>query len=74
VPRPRVYNEQRVATAIRLPVSLRDGLQKAAIARDVSVNFLVTRAVSDLLERLPASPGEETLSAVTGSPSSRRDS
>lgn len=49
-----MYEEPRVATAIRLPRSLRDELQKAAAERDVSVNFLVTRAVHDYLERLPS--------------------
>lgn len=55
--RPRVYDEPRIATAIRLPVSLRDELQAAATERDVSVNFLVTRAVSEYLRRLP-DPGD----------------
>ncbi len=50
--RPRIYDEPRVATAIRLPVSLRDELLTAASERDVSVNLLVTRAVSDYLRRL----------------------
>ena len=51
--RPKLYAEPRVATAIRLPLSVRDELQHAAAERDVSVNFLVTRAVSDFLRRLP---------------------
>lgn len=51
--RPRVYDEPRVATAIRLPASLHGELQSAATARDVSVNFLVIRAVSAFLARLP---------------------
>jgi post-segregation antitoxin (ccd killing protein) len=50
--RPRIYDEPRVATAIRLPVSLRDELLATATERDVSVNLLVTRAVSDYLRRL----------------------
>lgn len=50
--RPRIYDEPRVATAIRLPVSLHDQLLTAASERDVSVNLLVTRAVSDFLLRL----------------------
>lgn len=54
MPRPRIYDEPRIATAIRLPASLRDELQSAATQREVSVNFLVTRAVLDYLERLPA--------------------
>jgi len=52
--RPRVYKEPRVATAIRLPTSLRDELQAVAAERDVSVNLLVTRAVLDYLGRLPS--------------------
>jgi predicted transcriptional regulator len=52
--RPKVYDEPRIATAIRLPRSLRDQLQEAARERDVSVNLLVTRAVLDFLNRLPA--------------------
>ena len=54
--RPKVYDEERVSTAIRLPVTLHGRLQRAAAERDVSVNYLVTRAVRDLLERLPPPP------------------
>jgi hypothetical protein len=51
--RPKVYDEPRVATAIRLPTSLHGELKSAATERDVSVNFLVTRAVSAFLAQLP---------------------
>jgi len=51
--RPRIYDEPRVATAVRLPVSVHDELQRVASARAVSVNFLVTRAVTELLTHLP---------------------
>jgi hypothetical protein len=51
--RPKIYDEPRVATAIRLPTSLHGELQTAASERDVSVNFLVTRAVSAFLAQLP---------------------
>jgi hypothetical protein len=51
--RPKIYDEPRVATAIRLPTSLHGELQTAATERDVSVNFLVTRAVSAFLAQLP---------------------
>jgi len=51
--RPKVCDEDRVATAVRLPVSVLDALREAASKRQVSVNFLVTRAVTDLLQRLP---------------------
>ena len=51
--RPKIYDEPRVATAIRLPPSLHGELQTAATERDVSVNFLVTRAVTAFLAQLP---------------------
>jgi hypothetical protein len=51
--RPKIYDEPRVATAIRLPSSLHGELQSAATERDVSVNLLVTRAVSAFLAQLP---------------------
>lgn len=54
VGRPRIYEEPRVATAIRLPTSLRDELQAVAAEREISVNLLVTRAVLDYLRRLPS--------------------
>ncbi len=50
--RPRIYEEDRVATAVRLPVSVHRRLHQAAADRDVSANLLITRAVTDLLERL----------------------
>lgn len=52
--RPRTYEEQRVATAVRLPVSVHRRLQAAAADRDVSANLLVTRAVCEYLDRLPS--------------------
>jgi hypothetical protein len=52
MPRPKQYTERRVATAIRLPESLRDRLRQTADARQVSVNLLVTKAVDDYLARL----------------------
>jgi predicted HicB family RNase H-like nuclease len=53
VARPRLYEEPRICTAVRLPESLHDELLRAAAARDVSMNFLVTRAIADYLRRLP---------------------
>ena len=47
--RPRICEEDRVATAIRLPASLHAELRRVARARDVSVNYLITRAVEELL-------------------------
>ncbi len=47
----------RVSTAIRLPVEMHAELQRQASQRDVSVNFLVNRAVDHYLRELgPADP------------------
>lgn len=67
VGRPRTYDEPRVATAVRLPVSLRRALEMAAAERDVSVNFLVVRAVIDYLGTLPA-PGDPVRDGVRPAP------
>ena len=61
--RPKVYDEPRVTTAIRLPTSLHGELQCAASERDVSVNFLVTRAVSAYLAQLPPADADLSLDA-----------
>jgi len=52
--RPRTYGEDRIATAVRLPVSIHRRLHEVAADRDVSANLLVTRAVTDYLDRLPS--------------------
>lgn len=52
--RPKVYDEPRVSTAVRFPSALHDRLRREAESRQVSVNFLVERAVADFLDRLPA--------------------
>lgn len=52
--RPRITEERRIATAVRLPESVHQRLHDAAIDRDVSANLLVTRAVTEYLERLPS--------------------
>jgi predicted transcriptional regulator len=49
--RPKLYEERRVATAVRLPESVHRRLRHAARERDVSVNLLVTRAVTEYLDR-----------------------
>jgi hypothetical protein len=67
--RPRVYDEPRVATAIRLPASLHEELQSVASEREVSVNFLVTRAVSAYLARLPPAEDEAGTETEGGRPS-----
>lgn len=45
---------KRVATAVRFPEDLHQRLQEHADMRDVSVNWLVTRAVEQFLEGLPS--------------------
>jgi predicted HicB family RNase H-like nuclease len=57
VARPRIVDEPRVPTAVRLPTSLHDRLSGAARERDVSVNLLVNRAIQAYLDQLP--PVEE---------------
>jgi len=42
----------RKSTAVRIPADLHEQLAEAAAERDVSVNFLVVRAVADFLPRL----------------------
>lgn len=59
--RPRISDEERIATAVRLPASLRDRLQHAALQRDVSVNYLITKAVGDFLDHLPDLSVDDTL-------------
>jgi predicted transcriptional regulator len=43
---------QRTATAIRFPEELHDNLVRAAEERDLSVHYLVVKAVQDYLPRL----------------------
>jgi predicted HicB family RNase H-like nuclease len=51
VARPRVYDEERVTTAVRLSPSLRARLHETARAEGVSVNQLVVRILADYLGR-----------------------
>lgn len=51
VARPRVYEEERVTTAVRLSPSLRARLHEAARSEGVSVNQLVVRVLADYLGR-----------------------
>ena len=64
--RPRTYHEPRVATAVRLSVSLRSELRAAALERGISVNLLVTRAVSEYLRRLPPPEGQRPRRRAAG--------
>jgi hypothetical protein len=49
--RPRTSSEPRVATAVRLPESVHRRLHDAATDRDVSANLLVSREISEYLDR-----------------------
>ena len=53
VARPRISDEPRVPTAVRLPESLHDRLHREALERQVSANLLVTKAVEAYLDQLP---------------------
>ena len=64
MPRPRTYEEPRVATAVRLPISIYRRLHDAASDRDVSANLLVIRAVSELLDRLPTATNAATTTSL----------
>lgn len=50
--RPRIHPEDRVTTAVRVPKELYDDLRKAANERQLSVNFLVVKALEDFVDRL----------------------
>jgi predicted transcriptional regulator len=50
-------SKSRTTTAIRLPDELHEQLKKAAEDRDLSINFLVVKAVEEFVERLL--PAEE---------------
>ena len=68
--RPKRYTEDRVATAVRLPESVHRRLHQVALDREVSANLLVTRALTEYLDRL--APVSEALEAPSdGSRGSR---
>lgn len=52
--RPKLYDEKRRATAVRLPPGLHDRLRAEAAARQVSANLLVEHAIAEYLDRLPS--------------------
>lgn len=49
--RPRIYNEPRVVTAVRLPQSLHAQLHALAAEQSVSVNSLLSSAVDNFVKR-----------------------
>lgn len=44
--------KERTTTAVRFPDELHKRLRQAAAERDLSINFMVVRAVEDFLGRL----------------------
>lgn len=50
--RPKQYDEERIATAVRLPASLHRDLHEAAERRDVSANLLIVKALRRYLEQI----------------------
>lgn len=63
--RPRVYDEPRITTAVRLPLSVREALPSVASARQVSVNHVVTTAIEDFLPRQAQPSGGEGAGAAS---------
>jgi predicted transcriptional regulator len=61
--RPKLYDEVRVSTAVRLPVSLHQRLRRVASDRRVSANLIVERAVEEYLGRLPGVADEPQAAA-----------
>src|SRR5690349_4482180 len=50
--RPKIHPDDRVTTAIRIPKDLHEQLRQAAEERQLSVNYLVVKALEDFVERL----------------------
>ena len=50
--RPKVHQEPRVTTALRVPRDLHERLKLAAEERQVAVNLLAVKALEDYLDRL----------------------
>lgn len=53
--RPKIYSEPRVSTGLRLPKSLHERILAMADERDVSANWLITRAIERYVEAEVAS-------------------
>ena len=51
MPRPKTYKNERVQMQIRLPAKIRLRLEKESERRTVSKNFLVERAIEEMLEQ-----------------------
>jgi hypothetical protein len=57
MPRPTIYDEDRVQIQFRLPTGLRDRLRKQSEVRMVAVNFLIEKALEDALTTWEAQLG-----------------
>jgi len=57
--RPKLYEEKRIPTAVRIPESLHHRVQVIAAEREISVNLLIIRAIERHLDQL--SPLENEL-------------
>lgn len=58
--RPKVYDEPRVTTALRLPESLHVRLRSTADERDISVNLIATKAIREYLDQLERAGDRES--------------
>ena len=58
--RPKIYEETRITTAVRLPESIHGWLKATARERDVSVTYLVVRALEDYRDRIAPPAGSPT--------------
>jgi len=54
--RPRIYEEKRVQTAVRLPRQLHERLTQEAAAREIAVNLMIVNAIEEHLDDLPPVP------------------
>jgi len=61
-------SSKRITTAVRLPEDLHARLHEAADDRDLSANFIITKALEDFLQRL-IPPEEFSLVRRPGDPS-----
>jgi hypothetical protein len=50
--RPKVHDDDRVTTALRLPKAVHEQLKSAADERGVGVNYLAVRALEEFLTHL----------------------
>lgn len=55
---------ERIHTAVRLPAALKARLDAEAHARDLSANWIITRAVEQYLDRLAPLPSDGADSPV----------